>query len=156
MNFTIERITENNYPAFADMTYWRKNGVERKAEISQPSDMVKKHLADKNFRVYAAQADGRFVGWISLVFMPKISWTDTGFVYVDELWVQENYRGQGIATALMKTADQMKEELSAHGVRLYVNVNNPVAKALYEKCGYHYEGTAQFMEKVENCETTGD
>ena len=30
MNFTIERITEINYPAFADMTYWRKNGTERK------------------------------------------------------------------------------------------------------------------------------
>ena len=146
MNFTIERITENNYHAFADMTYWRKNGVETKGE-SQPSDMVKKHLTDKNFRVYAAQTDGKFVGWISLVFMPKISWTDSGFIYVDELWVQDDYRKQGIATALMKKADEMKEELSAVGVRLYVNINNPTAKALYEKCGYGYEGTAEFMEK---------
>ena len=30
MNFTIERITEINYPAFADMTYWRKNTAEIK------------------------------------------------------------------------------------------------------------------------------
>ena len=147
MNFTIERITENNYPAFADMTYWRKNGTERTGVNTIPSDMVKKHLADKNFRVYSAKADGRFVGWISLVFMPKISWTDSGFVYVDELWVQEDYRGKGIATALMAKADKMKEELSAIGVRLYANVNNPVAKVLYEKCGYGYEGTAEFMEK---------
>ncbi len=147
MDFTIERITENNYPAFADMTYWRKNGRERAGETIQASAMVKMHLADKNFRVYAAKAEGRFVGWISLVFMPKISWTDTGFVYVDELWVQDNYRCNSIATALMAKADEMKTEFSAHGVRLYVNVNNPVAKALYEKCGYTYENTAQFMEK---------
>ena len=146
MNFTIERITENNFSAFVDMTYWRKNGQERKGDIS-PGDMVKKHLADKNFRVYAAKADGRFVGWIALVFMPKISWTDTGFVYVDELWVQDNYRCNGIATALMAKADEMKTEFSAHGVRLYVNVTNPIAKALYEKCGYTCQGTAEFMEK---------
>ena len=146
MNFTIERITENNYSAFADMTCWRKNGSEIKGE-NLPSNMVKKHLADKNFRVFAAKTEDKFVGWIALVFMPKISWTDAGFVYVDELWVQENYRKQGVATALMKKADEMKEEFSAHGVRLYVNVNNPAAKALYEKCGYGCEGTAEFMEK---------
>ena len=146
MNFTIERITEINYPAFADMTYWRKNGTERKND-APPGEMVKKHLADKNFRVYAARADNKFVGWIALVFMPKISWTDKGFVYVDELWVQEDYRMQGIATALMAKADQYKNEIDATGVRLYVNVNNPIAKQLYEKCGYNYEGTAEFMEK---------
>ena len=146
MKFTIERITENNYPAFADMTYWRKNGTEIKSDTA-PSDMVKNHLGDKNFRVYAAKADNKFVGWISLVFMPKISWTDKGFVYVDELWVQENYRNRGIATALMAKADEYKNETDAVGVRLYVNVNNPVAKGLYTKCGYGYEGTAEFMEK---------
>ena len=147
MNYQIERITENNYPAFADMTYWRKNGQEKEGENSPPSEMVKKHLGDRNFRVYAAKADNKFVGWIALVFMPKISWTDAGFVYVDELWVQENYRRNGIAAELMKKADEMKEEFSAMGVRLYVNVNNPAAKALYEKCGYRYEGSAEFMEK---------
>ena len=146
MNFTIERITETNYPAFADMTYWRKNGTERKND-APPGEMVKKHLADKNFRVYAARADNKFVGWIALVFMPKISWTDKGFVYVDELWVQEDYRREGIATALMAKADQYKNEIDAAGVRLYVNVNNPIAKQLYEKCGYSCEGTAEFMEK---------
>lgn len=147
MNYQIERINENNYPAFTDMTYWRKNGMKKVGGTTTASDVVKKHLGDKNFRVYAAKADGKFVGWIALVFMPKISWTDAGFVYVDELWVQDDYRKHGIATALMKKADDMKEEFSAIGVRLYVNVNNPAAKALYEKCGYRYEGTAEFMEK---------
>jgi len=134
MKFTIERITETNYHSFADMTYWRKNTAEIKCD-DLPSDMVKNHLADKNFRVYAAMADDKFVGWIALVFMPKISWTDKGFVYVDELWVQEDYRREGIATALMAKADQYKNETNALGIRLYVNINNPGAKELYIKCG---------------------
>ena len=46
-----------------------------------------------------------------------------------------------------KNAGLKIEDIDAAGVRLYVNVNNPIAKQLYEKCGYNYEGTAEFMEK---------
>ena len=147
MDFTVELINAGNYPAFADMLYWRKTGTERHPETRPTDDVVKKHLEDKNFRIFAAKADGRYVGWIALVFMPKISWTKAGFVYVDELWVAEAYRRRGIATALIKKADEMKTELLAEGVRLYVNTENPGAAALYRKCGYNGQGTAVFMEK---------
>ena len=66
---------------------------------------------------------------------------------MDELWVQENWRRQGMATALMSKADRLKEKLNATGGRLYVNINNPGAKKLYENCGFITDGTAEFMEK---------
>ena len=47
----------------------------------------------------------------------------------------------------MKKADDLKKELEATGIRLYVNVNNPTAKKLYEHCGYLEVGQAYFMEK---------
>ena len=43
--------------------------------------------------------------------------------------------------------DELKNKLDATGIRLYVNVNNPVAKNLYEACGYVEDGRAIFMEK---------
>ena len=67
--------------------------------------------------------------------------------YIDELWVEPNFRGRGFAKALMKKADDLKKELEATGIRLYVNVNNPTAKKLYEYCGYLEDGQAYFMEK---------
>ena len=46
-----------------------------------------------------------------------------------------------------KKADELKDELNATGIRLYVNVNNPIAQKLYEACGYVEDGRAIFMEK---------
>lgn len=68
-------------------------------------------------------------------------------IYVDELWIEPNFRGQGFAKALMKKADELETELGATGARLYVNVNNPIAQKLYESCGYKEDGQAYFMEK---------
>ena len=47
----------------------------------------------------------------------------------------------------MKKTDELKIELDAVGIRLYVNVNNPTAKELYNCCGYMEDGQAYFMEK---------
>ena len=112
------------------------------------SAQIKKELANPNLYVYAAKVDNRYVGWISLVYMPKIGkWKGHGHVYVDELWVAPPFRGLGLSKALMQKADELKEKLEATGIRLYVNVNNPTAKKLYESCGYQEDGQAHFMEK---------
>lgn len=68
-------------------------------------------------------------------------------VYVDELWVEPSYRKRRLASALMQKAEELVKQLDASGERLYVNINNPEAKRLYERCGYQGEGTAIFMEK---------
>ena len=149
MAYSIERITPNNYYAFDDMVYWRENGAERLPCVQPLAERMRKELANPNLYVYAVKVENRFVGWISLVYIPKIGsrWNCHGHVYVDELWVQPNYRGRGYAKALMQKADELKDALEASGIRLYVNVNNPAAQNLYENCGYQEDGQACFMEK---------
>ena len=140
---TIERITSENYQDFCDMLYWRAMGKEEKAPLEDVPD----ELNDRNLYVYAAREESRFVGWISLTYLPKVSRVKKGYVYVDELWVAEKYRNRGIAKALMAKADEMKTKLDATGIRLYVNENNPIAHNLYTACGFSGEDKAYFMEK---------
>lgn len=149
MNCTIEKIDINNYSLFDDMVFWRENGFEREPSQTPVAEHIKKELSNSNLYVYAVKVDNRFVGWISMVYIPKIGsrWNGHGHVYVDELWVEPSFRGNGFAKALMKKADELKIELEATGVRLYVNVNNPIAKNLYKACGYLEDGQAYFMEK---------
>ena len=148
MDFQIERVNAGNYSLFDDMVFRRENGFEREPSKNTVSTEIKKELAAPYFYVYAAKADGCFVGWISLTYIPKVGrWNGHGHVFVDELWVQPDYRGQGLAKALMKKADELKTKLNATGIRLYVNINNPTAKGLYERCGYVQDGQAYFMEK---------
>ena len=144
----IERVTAENFPLFDDMLFWREHGHERQAGKGILPEDVKKELANSNLYLFAAEAEGRFVGWISLVYIPKVSkWRGHGHVYVDELWVAPEYRRQGIAAALMGKADELKGNLNAVGIRLYVNTENPGAQRLYQCCGYTEDGRAIFMEK---------
>lgn len=148
MEFIIDKIDSNNISLFDDMIFWRENGFEREATNMPASDQLKMELANSNLYVYASKVDNRYVGWISLIYMPKIGkWKGRGHVYVDELWIATPFRGKGLAKALMKKADDLKRDLDAAGLRLYVNINNPTAKKLYESCGYHEDGQAYFMEK---------
>lgn len=142
MSFEIVRVDENNYSLFSDLLYWRANGWER-----EPTrEAAPEELKNPNLHVYCAACEGRFVGWISLVYIPKVSRWKRGHVYVDELWVQPEYRCRGIGTALMECAAELKEALGAVGVRLYVNTKNHDARRLYQKCGLAGEETAWFME----------
>lgn len=148
MNYTIEKIDTNNYSLFDDMVFWRANGVERQPLQEATPEQIKKELSNPNLYVYAVKVDKKFVGWISCVYLPKVGrWNGHGHIYVDELWVEPSFRGNGFAKALMKKADELKAELKATGIRLYVNVNNPTAQNLYKTCGYIEDGQAIFMEK---------
>ena len=148
MQFEIRKITENNYNKFDDMVFWRDNGYEREESYAEISEQIKKQLSNPDFYVYAVELENRFVGWISLTYIPKVGkWNGYGHIYVDELWVHPDYRGRGFAKALMKKADELKIKMNATGIRLYVNVNNPTAQKLYERCGYIEDGKAYFMEK---------
>ena len=148
MEIQIVRVDCENYARFADMVFWRKNGEERTPSTDAPSAQICAELQNENLCVYAAEADGRFVGWISLIYLPKIGhWGGRGHVYVDELWVAPACRRMGIAKRLLSEADAMADELGAHGVRLYVNIENPGAQLLYAGLGYEPSGTAVMMEK---------
>ena len=147
MKFAVEKINSDNYQLFCEMIC-RRSSKSCTDNESQLTEAVKKVMSDENFAVYAAKTDGKFVGWISMMNIPKISrFKGYGYIYVDELWTEEEYRCNGIATALLKKADEMKEQLGAIGVRLYVNTQNPAAARLYRKCGFTGDDTAIFMEK---------
>ena len=145
--FILERVGETTYPLFSDMLFWRENGCERAPSDEPVPEDVRAELRDPNLYLYAAKADGRYVGWISLVYIPKVSKWKRGHVYVDELWTAPEYRRQGIAKALLAKADELAASLHATGVRLYVNVENPAAAILYRSCGFEENGQAFFMEK---------
>ena len=148
MNYTIEKIDASNHSLFDDMVFWRENGYEREPSQEPVSEQIKKELLNPDLYVYAVKVDGRYVGWISCVYIAKVGkWKGHGHIYVDELWVEPSFRGNRFAKALLKKADELKDKFEATGIRLYVNVNNPVAKNLYEACGYFEDGRAIFMEK---------
>ena len=148
MEFEVVKVSAENYSLFQDLVAWRQTG-SRQAPACEPiSRQIEHELENPNLHLYAARDPDCFVGWISLVYIPKVGkWGGRGHLYVDELWVAPEYRRRGLGTALLAMADRVKTELRATGIRLYVNIDNPAAQRLYEKSGFLESGQAHFMEK---------
>ena len=152
MEYRIVRVGKDNYPMFDDMLFWRKHGREKsKDEQAEQHNFstVYSTLENENLHVFAAQLVDQLVGYISIVYIPKISRTNgDGHLFIDELWVNPAFRKQGIASTLLAKADILATERNPLGLRLYVNTTNDAGIALYRKFGYTDKyGTALFMEK---------
>jgi GNAT superfamily N-acetyltransferase len=151
-NYSVERVTKDNYHMYYDMVSWRMKGVELTKEEKEITKKFQhfdicKELEHSGFYVYAALCDGRFVGWVALIYIPKIScqrW-ERGVIYVDELWIAPEYRRKGIATQLMKKVFDCQKETDAVEVRLYVGEGNIGAEELYKKCGLRIDSKAIYM-----------
>jgi len=147
----VVRVSRGNYHLFEDMVYWRMKGTDltqAERDTNRANDFTEKftELEHAGFYSYAALSDGRFVGWISLMYTPKIGprW-NKGMIYVDELWVAPEYRNRGIAKQLMEKAFECQRNTGAVEVRLYVGTTSTVARSLYASCGLQEAGSAIFM-----------
>lgn len=149
IDITIERIYKGNYHKFDDMVSWRINGVERSAVEKEQSqntifEEAFKELNHQGFYAYAAEYKGRFIGWITMVYTPKIGKWKKGIIYVEELWTAPEFRRMGVAYKLMQKAFEIQHDMEAVNVRLYTD--NIAAQRLYEKCGLSVKSNAVLME----------
>lgn len=95
-------------------------------------------LKDKNRPVFVALTDDTVTGYcfcqIKAMAQTGCSVPRTEF-YIDDLCVDEAFRGQGIATALYRYALAQANAMHAHSVTLNVWCGNESALRFYEKMG---------------------
>ncbi|MBR2385456.1 MAG: GNAT family N-acetyltransferase [Clostridia bacterium] len=72
--------------------------------------------------------------------------TDIKTLYIDDLCVDENCRGQGIGTALYNQAVSLAKELGCYNLTLNVWSCNPTALKFYQSLGLAPQKI--FMEKI--------
>lgn len=70
--------------------------------------------------------------------------TQAGELYLDSLCVSASYRGQGIASALLKTSIERAREMGLPSVGLLVDGGNPSAEHLYRQLGFQHQNDAEW------------
>lgn len=91
-------------------------------------------LATREYCTYfVAEADGKIVGCAGYVLL-------CGEADIDKVVVEESFRGQGIASDLLRTLLEFGERHGAEAFTLEVRVSNEPAIRLYEKYGFVTEG----------------
>ncbi len=107
--------------------------LEKTIEKNYQGKLFEDHIEEP--RVFAAMLNNRQVGWIELSYH---KWNNTMRVW--ELLVEEEFRGKGLGTALMKHAVKVAKERRARVLVLETQTCNVPAISFYLKFGFELIG----------------
>jgi len=108
---------------------------ERSVDADAARTFLRERIKNEQSVIFVAWLDGQAVGFTQLYpafasLSLKRSWI------LNDLFVAESARGQGVATVLMAAAKQLAVETGACEVFLQTARTNKTAQALYEKLAY--------------------
>ncbi len=101
-------------------------------------EQLKVLLADDNRPVFVCVEDGRVAGYAFCVFQQHIGdniLTDIKTLYIDDLCVDENLRGQHIGKLLYEYVRDFAKQQGCYNLTLNVWALNDGAMKFYEACG---------------------
>lgn len=103
-------------------------GIVSKPNIEAGREEMEEYLTAQ-FPVYAAVVDGEYAGYV-------VCRIDGGVVWVESIFVREEYRRCGVASALHSKAEQIAASYGNDTVYNYVHPNNHRMISFLRKRGY--------------------
>jgi GNAT superfamily N-acetyltransferase len=92
--------------------------------------------ADPKFRAIVAEQDGQAAGF-AVFYTCYSTWTGTG-LFLEDLFVREAFRGQGVGKALVRGVAEIARNEGYHMIRLDVLEWNEPAIKFYKSLGAEY------------------
>ena len=95
------------------------------------------YLNDNN-KLFIAVDNDKSIGYIYLkITEPEKEAQLYKEVFIDAVYVEEEYRNKGIATSLINKAKEYSKEISAKNISINVLINNEKAYNLYKKLEFN-------------------
>lgn len=96
---------------------------------------LKERFEKRDSTIFVASIGGCIVGFTQLY--PSFSSVSMKRVWLlNDLFVDEGYRGNGVAKSLMSAAKNFARETGSVRIVLATQISNVAAQSLYESCGY--------------------
>lgn len=132
MNFTIRPATENDYPAILSLI--KELALFEKAP-EKVTNTVEQMKQEKDlFGCFVAESQSGEVVGMALYFFAYYTWVGKS-LYLDDIYVKEEYRRHKIGTALMKDVFEVARLEKCNRVRWQVLDWNTNAIEMYRKAG---------------------
>ena len=105
-------------------------------KIASTVSDFRKHGFGKNpkFSALIAESGGRFAG-LCLYFPVFSTWTGRPGVFVQDLYIEETFRGMGIGETMLRRVAHKSARQGCTYLRLMVDVDNIAAQAFYKRVG---------------------
>ncbi len=128
---TIRKGTEKDFPAILELI---KELAAFEKGLKEVTNSVEKMQKEKNiFHSFVAEIDNKIIG-IAIYFFAYFTWVGKS-LYLDDIYVKEDYRGQKIGIKLLKKIFEIAKKENCSRVRWQVLDWNYQAVKFYEKYG---------------------
>jgi ribosomal protein S18 acetylase RimI-like enzyme len=108
---------------------------QQSSDIAAARKFLEARFQKQDSTIFVAGDREHIVGFTQLY--PSFSSVSMKPIWIlNDLFVEETYRQQGVAHALMKSAENFARETGAIRITLSTQVTNIAAQALYESLGY--------------------
>jgi GNAT superfamily N-acetyltransferase len=109
------------------------SGEAMERSRQEHNELLPDGLATAHQHLFTIESEGTPVGRLWLCSDPQ---TTGGAAFIYDVFVEEPYRRQGIATQAMLLAEREAVRLGCRALALHVFGHNTAARSLYEKLGY--------------------
>ncbi len=136
----IQQATLNELEALTELFDLYRVFYEQKSDLNGARNFLKERISNEESVAFIALDGSSPLGFVQLY--PSFSSVSMKRSWVlNDLFVNEQARGQGIGEKLMKTAIEFAKETGAKGVLLETAADNTTAQRLYEKIGFKRESS---------------
>ena len=92
-------------------------------------------LLDPNQQTLVAEDHGEIVGTLVVAILPNLAHGGEPYTVVENVVVDEEYRGEGVGTALMQEAISLAQRAGAYKLALCSNLERGESHAFYRSLG---------------------
>ncbi|MEM6344151.1 MAG: GNAT family N-acetyltransferase [Bacteroidota bacterium] len=136
MQFSIKTADIQDVPHIAPLFDAYRIFYGQNSDLTAAADYLKDRLEREESKIFwAYDSAGNGLGFVQLY--PSFSSVSMQRLWIlNDLFVAQKARRQGLGEALMNRAKTMAVQTKAKGLQLETGANNLTAQSLYEKLGY--------------------
>lgn len=115
------------------------------SDIQKAAIFLTERIENKDSAIFVAESGGNLAGFVQLY--PLFSSTRMKrYWLLNDLFVNEYYRGNGFSKALIEEAKDLARSTNACGILLETGKSNDIGNKLYPSCGFELYDEVNFYE----------
>lgn len=139
------KATIQDLPQLAELFDQYRVFYHKESDIPAAESFLKQRIENKDSEIFVAESEGKLTGFVQLY--PLFSSTRMKrYWLLNDLYVNENYRGKGFSKKLIEEAKQLAISTDASGVLLETGKSNDIGNQLYPSCGFEIYDEVNFYE----------
>ncbi|WP_415328482.1 GNAT family N-acetyltransferase [Chryseobacterium sp. MMS23-Vi53] len=117
----------------------------KSSDIPAAEKFLTERIKNNDSEIFVAENEGKLVGFVQLY--PLFSSTRIQrYWLLNDLYVNENYRGKGFSKELIEESKELAKFTDAAGILLETGKSNDIGNKLYPACGFEIYDEVNFYE----------